>query len=348
MTSLLNDYAAIKKSFKTPKTTFTRIIDYRRERGLNRKIFEALLRYSTDSDGVASKITGLWDEKGFKGLDHLAVQLRTFLTLVKATGGKTPQTSATNSAASSSASTPKRKRRNPKGAASVLAGVSEALTKNIGRDRSLKDICMVRDGYQCVVTGYRWVDTPDEVKKDTDVFRDGLIGAHILPFSLVKLESEFHTSFAETASLFDAPQLDVATLDNVRNIITLNSDVHVSFARFSFAVLCDTADDGTVQYKIDYLTPVRFQPHEESGSRNGKSGDVLFLDGNHDLRPDPAYFRLHELIGRVLHASGFGEIVNRVLEDEQGVDPLAEDVVRVMRQFMEEEAWVTAYVGVEA
>ena len=74
----------------------------------------------------------------------------------------------------------------------------------------------------------------------------------------------------------------------------------------------------------------------------------MYLDGNHPQRPDPQFCRLHEIVGRVLHASGFGRVLDMVLEDDQDVDPQAAYVRNKMRESMENEGWTRAYVGVEA
>ncbi|KAL8296217.1 hypothetical protein RB601_003597 [Gaeumannomyces tritici] len=199
---------------------------------------------------------------------------------------------------------------------------------------SLRGVCLTRDHHRCVIS--RNFDTAEALRrfsaaKDGNALDDDdspidphelrpLEVAHILPHSLAKSSPDSVLSPARKAALDILNMFDVgvvhliegADIDRPYNAISLSHDHHLAFG--SFKIFFDHLPDGQPPhtYRIDafnrYLKPALGLPV------------IRTLHTTEDKTIDPPLPRLlaiHRAIGHILHLSGAGDYIDRVLHDAE-------------------------------
>lgn len=191
------------------------------------------------------------------------------------------------------------------------------------RDSRLKQECLERDGFKCVVTG-RY----DEKHVDPNappVRQCYTECAHIIPFSLATWKDEQEERSKNIIwtnltryfpSLTSQIRFSRDSINSARNAMTISRELHFYFGKFDFAF------EATLQrhtytlknYKpmvLDYLPEkVTFKCH------NSNSPSAL---------PSPGLLKIHATIARIFHASGAAESIEKAIRDLEEKAPLAKD-----------------------
>ncbi|KAF7719920.1 HNHc domain-containing protein [Penicillium ucsense] len=194
-----------------------------------------------------------------------------------------------------------------------------------GLQSQLRQHCLERDGYKCVVTG-RYSGNHAHPQNAPTTY---LEAAHIIPFTLASFQSNDREAVDRHAKIWVnlrryfpvLRQLSFTSeqINSEKNVLMLSMMLHKEFGQFK--VIFEAT--GTAhQYRIktfpDAVTDaiqnlprnrlVRFRVHK----------------GNWEL-PDPALLKIHACIGNFLHISGQAEIIDKVLKDFEDCGGLASD-----------------------
>ncbi|KAK0655416.1 hypothetical protein B0T16DRAFT_396876 [Cercophora newfieldiana] len=273
-----------------------------------------------DSDGIdLDDNLASFRELVFSFADHLIYH---FFLPLRASTGKTPQPTPTYHIAVQQVQTHEEQQR-----MQDFVGTPERLG-------ALRGLCLTRDRHRCVIT--RAFDHDELEKRLRQPFvkdDDGnvlyperndyshLKLAHILPFSLTKVEGGGELSESKKAAIAILNMFDVGVIhliegvdiDRPRNAITLSFEMHRIFGTFEIFFERVADDDTANTYQIQAFRPhlaARFQfPLRRT----------LFPHSSIDP-PLERLLRLHSAIGHVLYLSGAGEYINVILRDmEDGV-----------------------------
>ncbi|KAK0655296.1 hypothetical protein B0T16DRAFT_317501 [Cercophora newfieldiana] len=199
---------------------------------------------------------------------------------------------------------------------------------------ALRGLCLTRDRHRCVIT--RAFDHDELVKRlrqplakddDGNVLnpeRDDyshLEVAHILPFSLTKVEGGGELSESKKAAIAILNMFDIGVIhliegvdiDRPRNAITLSHEMHMFFGNFEIFFERVADDDTANTYQIQAFRPFLATRLQFPVRR------TLFSHPSIDP-PLERLLRLHSAIGHILYLSGAGEYINVILRDmEDGV-----------------------------
>ncbi|KAF8903721.1 hypothetical protein CPB84DRAFT_1774008 [Gymnopilus junonius] len=194
-------------------------------------------------------------------------------------------------------------------------------------DRSFKNDILLREGYECPVTGAN-----DDRHPSTKDNTTGLQGVHILPRSIADFDSDPHSlSFKSAAATFDIlvnfTRLPVTNLDDLKSFIDQPSNrilLQVD-ARYGFENLgwCLKKTDNEDEYKVKPI-------HTRNGllMRHDMDALVVFRDKSNDFRqvstsdgprpppiptPDPLLISLHGAIALIMFTSGVGKFLDEIL-----------------------------------
>lgn len=214
----------------------------------------------------------------------------------------------------------------------------------------LRALCLVRDRHRCVIS--RGFDSQQEEKrtnqhgldardddgkplKNEDIFND-LEVAHILPRSLTQMDENLQlvghpskigvdrqddprkTTTIDILNMLDcdaAHLIEGSHIDSSRNAISLTPTLHRSFSSFEVYFNSIAGEEHT--YRIDsFLNPI-------SAARRGLpvTRKLLTCEGRVIDAPSPRLLALHRAIAHILHLSGAGEYIGKVLQEfeEAGV-----------------------------
>lgn len=202
-----------------------------------------------------------------------------------------------------------------------IEDVLSEMTDPAIREAKLKRDCLNRDGHMCAISKmpdsrYGTPRTADRRNIETEC-------AHIIPFSLGTWKDE-HEEIAKAniwanirrcfPGLLSRINFNQSSINDHRNCITMWIDVHKIFGGFTFA-LEETAILNTYNVKSynptwTWMLPsqVRFVAH----------------DDRYEL-PSPELLKIHAIIARILHASGKGEQIDKILRDRGDIAALAKD-----------------------
>ncbi|EEP81061.1 predicted protein [Uncinocarpus reesii 1704] len=190
----------------------------------------------------------------------------------------------------------------------------------------LQDLCLVRDQYRCVIS--RIFDASQEVKRtdqhgldaqddvgnllrDENRFEE-LKVAHIFPHSLTQMNVNLQlgNSRQTTIGILNMFDCDVVHLiDSPHNAISLTPTFHKLFGNFDIYFDAVAGEEHT--YCIDgFLNPI-------SAARRGLPVTrKLLLSEEHMINaPSPRLLALHRAIAHILHLSGAGEYINKILQE---------------------------------
>ncbi|CEJ83922.1 hypothetical protein VHEMI03301 [[Torrubiella] hemipterigena] len=200
----------------------------------------------------------------------------------------------------------------------------------------LRGDCLVRDKHRCVISRIFDKDKVRErIAPDRRVMNDddqpiapGDFGhlevAHILPHSLVKVESnmeeldETRKTALEILNMFDndiAYLINGVEIDRPRNALTLTRDLHQDFGRFEvyFTAHSDSSQPHT--YVIETFLSAQVYPTLPIRR-------TLHLAADCNIEPpDPRLLAVHCAIAIILHPSAAGEYIHKILRgmEEQTV-----------------------------
>jgi hypothetical protein len=186
--------------------------------------------------------------------------------------------------------------------------------------------CLKRDGYQCVITKLwdKHYDLPAEAKTGP------LDTAHIIPFALGAFRNDDERRQMSIVwvnilryfpSLRSRLNMSPADVNREDNIIMLLSPLHTEFGAFD--IIFEATE-----------TPNRYRLKTFLGFSSGFSfllpSDRTVTISRSDNRypvPNPTYLAVHAAIGNILHASGRGEAIEKLVRDlgDAGGSGLAKD-----------------------
>ncbi|KAF8956807.1 hypothetical protein BDZ97DRAFT_1737811 [Flammula alnicola] len=227
--------------------------------------------------------------------------------------------------------------REPSGAATPsLEETTSHIGKGVGhRAASFKDDVLVRDGYECVITGMQHISHPAPRQDFPQVT---LKACHILRRAVATFDDDTTSAFFKSAAttfdiLVNFTRLSVETLeelesciDDASNGIMLQGDIHDGFDIFDWCLKPTQVDN---EYTVKIFTDRRLFGFY------GRSADALvtFRDRSGEFRssksqkrvreialPDPHLISIHAAIAGILHMSGAGKFFDELLDRYQDKD----------------------------
>lgn len=195
------------------------------------------------------------------------------------------------------------------------------------RISALRTSCLIRDRNRCVVThtfnedeaGARW-DQGQALDDDGNPFVDGelfesLQVAHIIPYALTKADDSYLGEGKKAAvavlNMFDlgvAHLIEGVDINRPYNAITLSPWAHKNFGDFKiFFELVSDADAAPSTYRIGTFRPPALARHLPIVRS-------LFTHPTIDP-PSQRLLALHCAIAHILHLSGAGDYIQKILRD---------------------------------
>ncbi|KAF8454039.1 hypothetical protein BDZ91DRAFT_748327 [Kalaharituber pfeilii] len=275
------------------------------------RLLRAFLTYSTGSS-LAAIAQAISEASSTHLLLALAQHIKTSIIIpLKAAGGKTPASSLPSPC--------------PLGPDDVdyYMNILEAQPCDQG---TLRRLCLLRDGGRCVFTGI----------EDANLHENGLAYtqvAHIVPYALGYFDERNSVQLEARATVWDAIVRmfpDVTSrlnfngnqINNLCNVITLCTDLHVAFGAFRCCLTPIDDADNAHTYKLETF------PHFPRIYLDRIPGDRIIRLSTHDQRlelPSRHLLTLHSVIARVLNATGMGQLIDKVFEERSNLRCLAED-----------------------
>ncbi|KAK9312315.1 hypothetical protein V1524DRAFT_369860, partial [Lipomyces starkeyi] len=169
---------------------------------------------------------------------------------------------------------------------------------------------LARDGVTSPVGKAIDGSAPKDVIESCPGIVANLEAAHIIPFMVSK-----HSTMQTLLSMFAGTNMESIlrgkNINSSRNIFCTDHDTNLHFDEFVIGIAYVNG-----QYWLRKLVPEKAwgrmsycQDGEEVIFGNGPEGHAIDL-------PDGELFNIHLAIGKVLHASGAGETINKILQDE--------------------------------
>ncbi|KAK9482233.1 hypothetical protein V1527DRAFT_476987 [Lipomyces starkeyi] len=198
---------------------------------------------------------------------------------------------------------------------------SSTRRSNSSRDSNVRLRILARDGEISPVGRAVDESAPEDVLDSFAGRIAKLEAAHIMPFMLSN-----HSTMQTLLSMFAGTNMEAIiggkSINSTRNIFCTDSITHLNFDEFVIGV-----EYLNGQYRLRKVEPRRARGPFMSQCQEGE--EVIFGLGPQgyaiDL-PDGELFNIHLAIANVLHASGAGEIINKVIQDEEDYnDGLVED-----------------------
>ncbi|KAK9262444.1 hypothetical protein V1519DRAFT_384773, partial [Lipomyces tetrasporus] len=153
---------------------------------------------------------------------------------------------------------------------------------------------------------------PDEIRETERENIDLLESAHIMPVMAYK-NSRIQPLLSVFAGTDVKTKLRGRDINSPCNLFCTDNTTHRMFNEFCIGVEC--LNENGVQYKLCKFVPERLcgrtwrcQDGEDVVFGKGPQGRTIDL-------PDGELFNIHLAIGRVLHSSRVGEMINKVLID---------------------------------
>ncbi|KAL8364626.1 hypothetical protein RB595_003762 [Gaeumannomyces hyphopodioides] len=240
-----------------------------------------------------------------------------FFLPLKAVSGKTPQPTPTTHSAAQRA---------------LGSASSQSFAGTPARVSALRGTCLVRDRHRCVIS--RKFDKAEALKRSKhaqggDALDDDGVPlepdnlmfleiAHTLPHSLVEAPlNSFVNPARQTAlnilNMFDvgiARLIEGAEIDRPFNAITLSRDHHTDFGSFRifFELLPDQPSPTYCIHAFEKIIGGSLLPVTRT----------LYLTEDKNIEPPSSrLLAIHSAIGHILHLSGAGDYIDRVLRDAE-------------------------------
>ncbi|KAK9357537.1 hypothetical protein V1504DRAFT_54829 [Lipomyces starkeyi] len=188
------------------------------------------------------------------------------------------------------------------------------------RDSNVRARILARDGPISPVGKKIDRSAPEDLLQSCPVRVAELEAAHIIPFMVSK-----HSTMQTLLSMFAGSNIESIlsgkNINSPSNTFCTDHDTHLLFDEFVVGVKFLNG-----QYWLRKVVPKKAlgilsqcQDGEEVVFGMGPQGHEIDL-------PDGELFNIHLAIGKVLHASGAGEIINKILQDEEDYnDGIVED-----------------------
>ncbi|KAF7179812.1 hypothetical protein CNMCM7691_008863 [Aspergillus felis] len=193
------------------------------------------------------------------------------------------------------------------------------------RAQQLQEDALRRDGNKCVISGHYDVLSeelyPDEITADLET-------AYIVPFALSKFNNEYEKQqmIAVWTNIFryfpgvrSRLNFHYQNINSMVNVMTLSLPLHTQFRRFSLALEQETGSIN--QYRVKTFRGFATAHRVDLPA----SGTIRMTA--HDGFPlaSPILLQVHCAIASILHATGEGAKIARVLRDYDATGGLASD-----------------------
>ncbi|OJJ47740.1 hypothetical protein ASPZODRAFT_63861 [Penicilliopsis zonata CBS 506.65] len=185
---------------------------------------------------------------------------------------------------------------------------------------AFRDQCLKRDSHRCVVTGEMENDRWYKEGASDDVHHGFLEAAHIIPFAYASWDSSSRPPekisiqwealwryFPEVRRL----GMQVETINNLYNGITLSSYIHAAFGQFHIAFK-PTDTENVYERKIYRRFPSLLRRTLPESNRI----EILRAEDAQDFElPNATLLDCHWRLAEILNASGMAEIIDRNRRD---------------------------------
>ncbi|KAI5795358.1 hypothetical protein DFH27DRAFT_484461 [Peziza echinospora] len=203
----------------------------------------------------------------------------------------------------------------------------------------LKKACLLRDGTKCIITGVYDVD--ESLKIPPDEWGTRMLAktevAHIIPFYLGSFtERERPTSaiiwdtiYRCFPSVRSRVNLLPEKIDEPWNAATMMSSLHSAFAEFSLALEPTSRE---------HIYRIVTYPHFPSYFNKSLVADRLVTLHNAAPQyplPNGHFFAAHAAIAKILHITGVGDYMEKVMREREEIGCLAEDGSTNVAEFIE-------------
>ncbi|KAH3069623.1 hypothetical protein KXV27_002697 [Aspergillus fumigatus] len=201
----------------------------------------------------------------------------------------------------------------------MASGMTQSSTRNLLE--WLKNICLERDNYQCIVTKL-WDPVAVNPQEQCKMTGNTQL-AHIIPFSMGhwgndQKAKEIAQSWETLYLLFPDIQglIEPTTINSPANAMTMFSPVHQDFGSFKIALI-PTDTDNT--YKI------KTYPWHQNFCDQFYEKPITCTTHNGSELPSKFLLETHAAIAEILHASGQGEKIDELLREWEDIGCLASD-----------------------
>ncbi|KAK9428977.1 hypothetical protein V1505DRAFT_387451 [Lipomyces doorenjongii] len=195
--------------------------------------------------------------------------------------------------------------------ASSLISSSATIKSSSSRDSKVRSRILARDGVASPLGGAIDRSAPHDIRQSAPDRVAKLEAAHIMPIMLSKypLMQKLLSMFAGTNG---EAVLRGKLINSPSNIFRRDHDTHLLFDEFIVGI----------QYLNEQYLLCKVVQEEAQGtiSRCQDGEEVIFGTGpcGHEIDlPDGELFNIHLAIAKVLHASGAGEVISKILQDEE-------------------------------
>ncbi|KAK2799705.1 hypothetical protein FQN50_008405 [Emmonsiellopsis sp. PD_5] len=226
----------------------------------------------------------------------------------------------------------------------AVESVAQNLPSPLVRERRFREDCLRRDNYHCVVSKVMDLGHWEEIGSPQEQRRAAVEAAHIIPFSYANFrdkEAPPKDIIERWAVLYRCfPFLEgtvkANNINDLSNALSLHATLHREFGNFTMSF--QPMEKGNT-YRVK--TYPRFDTEFHSLPKDG----ILELDPNTDdslQLPDPNLLAVHFAIAEVLHASGMGNEIDKVIRDMESIGCLREDGATDIGRILNTALWVGA------
>lgn len=195
--------------------------------------------------------------------------------------------------------------------------------------QKLRERCLERDGYRCVITGAR---DPESVTRDDPEFNNcsDLQLSHILPFAIGAFKTEdekrriykiWEAIFYYFPGLQDQLGMSPGDVNREDNVFMIDSVFHRDFGQFRLVL---DATDSPDRYRVHTFRSFHMRRHFIP-----LNDGVITLRDHHQggryALPNPQFLQIHAAIGHILNASGFAEEYDQILREYGEIRCLSQD-----------------------
>ncbi|QSS52363.1 hypothetical protein I7I53_07977 [Histoplasma capsulatum var. duboisii H88] len=216
----------------------------------------------------------------------------------------------------------------------AVQGAIDGEQKYVGtpdRLSTLRGACLIRDHYRCVISHkfdltealkrFKNHGTDAQDEEGNPLHRqsfDSLQVAHILPHALMKLGQDSQLSESKRATLnildmFDhgvVRLIEGIDIDRPFNAITLSPSLHTLFG--GFEIFFEPVPSQLHTYQVKPFLPEIFP--DLPVTRTLYPSVDCTIDA-----PLPRFFAIHSAIAHILHLSGAGEYIDKILRDLENI-----------------------------
>ncbi|RFU26875.1 hypothetical protein B7463_g9473, partial [Scytalidium lignicola] len=196
----------------------------------------------------------------------------------------------------------------------------------------LKQRCLLRDNYQCMITKY--YDGQARGKLPEEQLRSHILptrAAHIIPYSMGERhngaeEEAVATCWDTLCRLFPAIRAKISPeqINDTVNVMTLFRSMHDEFGDFTLALELAGEENTYLLRTFEGFSDGLFHFFPPSDVNGTRKIEFQSHDDRYSL-PSKELLEVHFAIAKVLHASGKGEEIDRIFEEKEEIKCLAPD-----------------------